>query len=273
MFSIDKMVFNKLPGLRVVMVFADDINNFQSNLKVSEYLEEIWVNAKKIEDIGSHQNIKPWKTSMGNIGVSTKKFPMSVESLLKRTRNKPPLHINPLVDFYNAISIKHVVTGGGFDLHQVLPKEDRFLELRTTREGDRFLALDSKESSSVLPGEIGYVYGNEVITRHVAWKQGRFGLIQPETTAVVLMSEIIGGVDDSVAKQVEKDFVQGLKQFFNANHVSSFILDQHNSFIPTDSFFFLNSNGPVPKKSLSLLFLQFHLMKIYGPGDMKKQQK
>ena len=61
-----------------------------------------------------------------------KKFSQSNESLYRRLAKeqralKP---INPIVDFYNAVSIKYGVTAGAFDLGQLQTKSTAPLELR-----------------------------------------------------------------------------------------------------------------------------------------------
>jgi DNA/RNA-binding domain of Phe-tRNA-synthetase-like protein len=41
------------------------------------------------------------------MGVSGRKFPSSIEALLRRAfKGGEPLRINPLVDFYNAVSLE-----------------------------------------------------------------------------------------------------------------------------------------------------------------------
>ncbi|MDP8946327.1 MAG: hypothetical protein M3N03_10425 [Actinomycetota bacterium] len=43
---------------------------------------------------------------MTAMGVSGRKFPSSIEDLLRRAfKGGEPLRINPLVDFYNAVSL------------------------------------------------------------------------------------------------------------------------------------------------------------------------
>lgn len=54
--------------------------------------------------------------------------------------------INPIVGFYNSISIKHGVTAGAFDLDDLKSKGDLPLELRKSAESDTFLALVTPDS-------------------------------------------------------------------------------------------------------------------------------
>ena len=160
--------------------------------------------------------------------MSAKKFPQSNESLLKRVVKKGAAlpAINPLVDFYNAISIKHAVTAGAFDLAVLKARSAAPLELRRGIKGeDTFVALDSKSDAapeSVEEGELVYAQGNTVLTRHLAWRQAAQGLVTSETRDVVFVSEILecgkaGEEGMDLAKTVANDLVDGLKQFFGVD--------------------------------------------------------
>ena len=75
-------------------------------------------------------------------------FPTSIEALLRRAmKGGSPFRINPLVDFYNAVSLRRVVPVGGFDLDRVPGP----LSVRLTRDGDTFSALDADGAVPVPP--------------------------------------------------------------------------------------------------------------------------
>jgi len=164
----------------------------------------------------SHPRVAAWREAMGVVGISGRRFPSSIESLLRRAfKGGEPPHINPLVDFYNAMPLRHVVPAGGFDLTEL----GDTLELRLTREGDTFHPMDSSSPESVQPGEIVYVAGNEVLTRHFLWKQSYRGLLGESTSSVFLVCEVLGAVKESggrVAETILEDFSEGLRRHFGA---------------------------------------------------------
>ncbi len=97
------------------------------------------------------------------MGVSGRRFPSSIEALLRRAfKGGEPPRINPLVDFHNSVSLRHVVPAGGFDLEDI----DGPLELRLTRQKDTFQPLDGSSEVGVEPGEVAYACGNEILTRY-----------------------------------------------------------------------------------------------------------
>lgn len=143
------------------------------------------------------------------MGVSPRDFPTSVEALLRRAlRGTDPLRINPLVDLYTTVSLRHVVPAGGFDLGKL--RGD--LDLRMTRAGDRFLGLDAAEAVTVPAGEVAYTDGAEVLTRHFVWRQSKEGLIDPQTRDVILLAEILGELEAEVAGAVEADLRTSLER-------------------------------------------------------------
>jgi DNA/RNA-binding domain of Phe-tRNA-synthetase-like protein len=174
----------------------------------------------------SHPRVAPWRGAMSAMGVSGRKFPCSIEALLRRAfKGGEPPRINPLVDFYNAVSLRHVVPAGGFDLEEV----DGVLELRLTRQEDTFQPLDSSSEVSVEPGEVAYASGNEILTRYFVWKQSRKGLLDESTRSLLLVSEVLGEVESGsgVADAVLEDFADGLRRYFNSEP-AVFLLGEEN---------------------------------------------
>ena len=101
------------------------------------------------------------------------------------------------------------------------------LELRLSRPGDQFLALDADELLDVPPGEVSYAAGQTILTRHFVWRQARTGLIGPATREVFLVSEVLGEVGREVAEAVLAAFRDGLQEYFGVA-AQTFLVDaQH----------------------------------------------
>jgi DNA/RNA-binding domain of Phe-tRNA-synthetase-like protein len=70
----------------------------------------------------SHPRVALYRNTLKKVAnVSSKKYPQSNESLLKRVlkEKKAGRPISPVVDFYNSISIEHAVSAGAFDLPEL----------------------------------------------------------------------------------------------------------------------------------------------------------
>lgn len=214
-FEIEKSIFEHFPGMRIVTMVARNMQPTADIEKISDDLYDAWqlAAAASLEygNAQSHPKIVPWGERMKAVGVPRKKFPSSIEALVRRAgKSSTPVSISPLVDFYNSISLRHLVPAGGYDIDAL----ENDLQLRFSRKGDRFLALDSDEAVMLPEGEISYADGSEIITRHFVWKQSRHAILTPESKTVIFVSEILGELPEETAGQVANAFSKGLTEFF-----------------------------------------------------------
>jgi DNA/RNA-binding domain of Phe-tRNA-synthetase-like protein len=224
-FSVEPEVFARLPGMRLAVVVARDLDNHAGRPAVDQAWSAAWAaaagGAAPYGNAQSHPRVLPWRQRLQAAGVSMRHFPTSIEALLRRAvKGDAPFRINPLVDFYNAVSLRHTVPVGGFDLDRVPGP----LTVRLTRDGDSFSALDADGAVPVPPGEIAYATGTTVLTRQLMWRQAREGLIHPETRSVFLVSESLPEIGPAMAETVLADLGAGLARDFGAS-VKSFVVD------------------------------------------------
>lgn len=225
-FAVGPEIWERFPGMRLAVVVARGVDNRAPNPAVDERWRRAWRDAADHAVHGnaqSHPRVAPWRDRLRAAGAHPRDFPSSIEAMLRRSlKGGEPFRINPLVDLYNAVSLTHVVPAGGFDLATVRGP----LELRLAREGDRFLALDAEAPEEVAPGEVAYMDGSVVLTRHFVWKQARDALITEATTDVFLVSEILGEMGGEVAEAVRDDLRSGLERHFGVEP-ESWIVDEN----------------------------------------------
>lgn len=228
-FVVSPKIFELYPGLKLPVVVAQGVEATANSIRVEKLWREAWEEAGLLAstyaNAQSHPRVAAWREAMAATGVSGRKYPSSVESLLRRAfKGGEPPRIDPLVDFYNSISLRYVVPAGGFDLAQL----GDALELRLTREADTFRPLDSASAERVEPKEVAYASGNEILTRHFIWKQSHTGLLSESTRSVFLVSEVLGEVEESadgLAQAVLEDLCEGLRRHFGAEPVN-FLVEQ-----------------------------------------------
>jgi DNA/RNA-binding domain of Phe-tRNA-synthetase-like protein len=228
-FVVSPKIFELYPGLKLPVVVAQGLEPTANSIRVEKLWREAWEEAGLLAstyaNAQSHPRVAAWREAMAATGVSGRKYPSSVESLLRRAfKGGEPPRINPLVDFYNSISLRYVVPAGGFDLALL----GDALELRLTREADTFRPLDSASAERVEPKEVAYASGNEILTRHFVWKQSYKGLLSESTRSVFLVSEVLGEVEESadgLAQAVLEDLCEGLRRHFGAEPVN-FLVEQ-----------------------------------------------
>ena len=228
-FHVEPKIFEMFPGLRLAVAVALDLNPDAVPHALTDHWHRAWADAPDVladyPDRQSHPRIKAWRDAWKQIGVSSKKFPCSVESLLKRAlKGGEPFSIHPIVDFYNTISLEYLVPAGAFDLAGT----SEGIALRLTRSGDTFQALDEAAPASVPEGETAYATGSTVLTRHFVWKQSQEALVAPTTRNVFLVSEVLGDLPNDVALAVVRNFEEGLRVYFGVEG-RSFIVDAKNN--------------------------------------------
>ena len=133
-FTVAPAIFERFPGMRIAVVVATDVDNRPAVPAIDALWREAWVDAGRLADVygnaQSHPRVRAWRERFRATGVSSKEFPSSIEAMLRRAfKGGEPFVVNPLVDFYNAVSLRHVVPAGGFDLAEL----GGLLELRLTR--------------------------------------------------------------------------------------------------------------------------------------------
>ena len=127
--------------------------------------------------------IVPYREAFRALGINPSKYPCSIEALLTRiAKGKGMPSINPLVDFGNAVSLRHRIPIGA---HDMATFRDGVLEVRPARDGDRFIPFGGGEAEIPDPGEIVYVSGGEVRTRRWTWRQSETGKITDATDSLL----------------------------------------------------------------------------------------
>ena len=117
----------------------------------------------------------------------------SIESLLKRVSNGQSLpRINPLVDIYNAMSVKYGIPCGAEDLHAV----EGDIVLSFAVGGESFRALGDDIDSPALEGELCYIDQVGVLCRCLNWRESSRTSISDTTRDAVIVVEALGSSED-----------------------------------------------------------------------------
>lgn len=228
-FIIDKAIWELFPGMLLVVASGRDLNNEGENPAVRQLLQDAQAELKENwqhPNAQSHPHIAAWRQAFQRMGVSGKNYPSAIESLARRVLSgREVAHINPLVDLYNAISLRHVVPVGGWDTDEMQGGD---ILLRLTKGGEPFTELGHSEPTAAAAGEVSYTDAEELITRYFVWRQSERAKIDPKTKNFFLISEILPEVGREVAERVRHNFVEALQPFFGVEPISA-ILDSGTS--------------------------------------------
>jgi DNA/RNA-binding domain of Phe-tRNA-synthetase-like protein len=149
--------------------------------------------------------LEAWREAYRTMGLKPKRSRPSAEALLRQVEKRGVLTtINPIVDGYNRVSLRHLVPVGGYDLAAIAGD----IHLTRARGGETFSPLPAGGSDEeVDPGEVVYRDERRVLTRRWNYRDGAVTAIQPHTTTVVLLAEL---PDDTVPAGVVETVVDDL---------------------------------------------------------------
>ena len=202
-FTVDDDVFRDIPGLRLAVGWLL-LERQPSAEEAEELIAPAWAAASDIgaDPVQSHPQLAPWREVFRGLALPARDYLPSVEALVRRARRGgPPLRVQPLVDAYNAVSLAHLVPVGAFDLAGL--QED--IRLGRSQGGEAFWPIGAEAVEEVGPGELCYLDGRRVLTRHFVWRQSIWGMIRDTTRRLFLVSEILPAAQEQ-AEAVLQDF-------------------------------------------------------------------
>jgi len=140
-------------------------------------------------NVAEHPRIHCWREAYRTFGAKPKKYSSSIENLVRRTLKGDSLRsINPLVDLYNIVSLKHLLPVGGEDLDRIEG------DIRLTRARDDEPAihlLGEKEARAPKAGEVIYTDDLGAICRRWNWKEAERTKLTEDTKRAVLVLEAL----------------------------------------------------------------------------------
>ena len=196
-FSVTKKVFSKFPKAKFGAVLIEDIDNSQEAQEIEKLLDqEVDKVSKELEkaNISDLPKVEKWQEIFDKLRLEGKFIP-SHQSLLERAKKDKSIpHINPLVDIYNIISLKHRIPIGGHDIAKV-----GSIRVDETTGGETFQTMNSKVEETVGKGEIAYLSNDKVLTRHFVWRQSETSKTDKNTKSIFIP------IDDAPGDMSEND--------------------------------------------------------------------
>ncbi len=200
--TIDSGIFNRFPGLHVGVVAAKNIDNNGAAGELEAALRE---EEKRIrgafssETLPLEPKIDSWRKAYSVFGGEPKKNRSSVENLHRLILNGSDIrHINPLVDAYNLVSLKHTLPVGGEDLDKM--QGDICLRFASANE-PAVLLLGDKDARPPKVGEVIYADATSAICRRWNWREAERTKLTEATRNCILVVE---GLPPAGKEEVEK---------------------------------------------------------------------
>ena len=164
--------------------------------------------------LSEHPQIASWREAYRAFGVKAKQYPSSIENLLKRVIKGEELRsINPLVDLYNVVSMRHLVPVGGEDIDAL--EGDLLLRIAGEDEPAVYL-LGGNEAKAPKPGEVMYADDAGAICRRFNWKEAERSKLTENTKRAVLVVEALPPVTEDELRSVLTDLAELAGRFCGA---------------------------------------------------------
>jgi DNA/RNA-binding domain of Phe-tRNA-synthetase-like protein len=214
------------PEATIAIVVVRGVDNTVDDPEIWPMLEveiERAVVSANAGEISQHPAVAPWRAAFGQFGVKPSKYRSSIESMLRSAQSGRLRPINPLVDLYNTISLRHQLPVGGEDLAKISG------DVRLTRAvGDEyFVPLGSDASEPPPIGAVIYKDDDGVICSCWNWREAERTMLTPETTDAVLVIESIPPLDPHAARIAIDDLAALVIRHLGGTAIVS-VLDRGN---------------------------------------------
>jgi DNA/RNA-binding domain of Phe-tRNA-synthetase-like protein len=189
---VDDAIFGAFPAARIGVVAFDGVLNSGESASLAELLRrEETEAASRLSGapVAEHPRVASWREAYRAFGAKPKDHPSSIENLLRRVAKGQPLRsVNPLVDLYNVVSLRHLVPVGGEDLAAV----EGDVELRFASETEPGVRLlGESEARPPKAGEVIYADRAGTLCRRWNWKEADRTKLTEATTKGFLVIEAL----------------------------------------------------------------------------------
>lgn len=189
-FRLEPDVLTLFPEATIAIAVVRGIDNRVEDPEIWPMLEtEIERAAATVGDgeISQHPAVAPWRAAFAQFGVKPSKYRSSIEAMLRSAQSGRLRSINPLVDLYNTISLRHQLPVGGEDLAKIIGD----VRLTRARGDELFVPLGAERPEFPPPGAVIYRDDESVICSCWNWREAERTMLTDATTGAVLVIESI----------------------------------------------------------------------------------
>ncbi|MER5393363.1 phenylalanine--tRNA ligase beta subunit-related protein [Saccharopolyspora sp. NPDC002686] len=196
-FRLDPAVADGFPDARIALVTADGLRGHESwpaTATALAALEDQLADGTWSPADETDPRIESWHTAYRSFGTNPRRIRPSVDALGRRLAKKGTLpRINPAVDSYNAVSVRHGLPAGAFDLDHVTGDA----VIRHADGTESFTPLGEPDTvEHPKPGEIIYADTTGVLTRHWNHRDAHRTRVTEDSKHVVFVLETLDAPRD-----------------------------------------------------------------------------
>ncbi|MGW0781580.1 B3/B4 domain-containing protein [Streptomyces sp. NPDC002913] len=196
-FRLSPAVAEDFPGTLIAVVTATGLRGHEdwpATTAAQEDLERRLADGTWQPADESDPRVEAWHTAYRSFGTNPRRIRPSVDALGRRLAKKGSLpRINPAVDSYNTVSVRHGLPAGAFDLGRVTGD----VEIRHADGTESFTPLGEPGAvENPKPGEIVYTDTTDVLTRHWNHRDAHRTRVTEDSTHVAFILETLHGTRD-----------------------------------------------------------------------------
>lgn len=200
------------PNLGVIT--AEGVDNTQTVAAIEAMFTEAAAALKQAfapyENPAQHPTLAAWRQAFKAFGTDPQRYRSSIEALARRVLKDNPLpRINTLVDLYNYVSIKHIMSIGGED-HEALRGP---LRLAFADGNEPFIVLNGEKNDPPAPGEIVYKDDEGVICRMWNWREGDRTKLTKETRRAVIVIDTIPPTTKAAVEAAAAELAELIRKY------------------------------------------------------------
>ncbi|WP_374986675.1 B3/4 domain-containing protein [Streptomyces fradiae] len=210
-FRIAPAVADAFPGTLVALVTASGLRNREPWPAAAAAVEELerrladgaWRPADETDP-----RIEAWHTAYRSFGTNPRRVRPSVDALGRRLAKKGALpRVNPAVDAYNGVSVRHGLPAGAFDLDHVTGD----VEIRLADGTEDFTPLGEPDTvEHPRAGEVVYTDTSGVLTRHWNHRDAHRTRVTGDSARVAFILETVEASRDGHLVEAAADELRAL---------------------------------------------------------------
>ncbi|MEU7278560.1 phenylalanine--tRNA ligase beta subunit-related protein [Streptomyces sp. NPDC045431] len=210
-FRIDPAVADAFADTRIALVTATGLRGrepWPGTVAALEALEQRLADGAWRPADEADPRIEAWHTAYRSFGTNPRRVRPSVDALGRRLAKKGSLpRINPAVDSYNAVSVRHGLPAGAFDLDHVHGD----VVIRHADGTEEFTPLGEPDTvEQPRPGEIVCADTTGVLTRHWNHRDAHRTRVTEDSSHVVFVIETLHATRDGHLLEAATEELRGL---------------------------------------------------------------
>ena len=222
-YLLSKEILEKFPTTCLGIIAVRGIDNSNSNKNILNLLREAEIKIKnkfQITKPSEHPRIKCWREVYSAFGAKPSKYNCSIEAMIKRILegDKVP-DINDIVNLYNYISLKNLISVGGDDADKI----EGHVILTLAKGDEKFKEIGQEGIKNPNIGEVIFKDNNDVLGRRWNWRQSEKTKIIKQSKNINLQIEGLSPITKQDIEAACKELMDSIGKFFNVKSNFYFI--------------------------------------------------